>query len=138
MSELKFSDFESVVRAAVNPEIEEAFKKGQVYKTFSSGRRLGKSQAINGRGYRIPFYSEHTHLWLENAKSMTQMLAGEIEIPHRKLRKVKRGKRTIRREIACDECREATKLRAEYQKEKARNEMLQRRYARIQEQVEAI
>jgi hypothetical protein len=53
MSELVFSQFEAVVKTAVNPEIEQQFEQAHtLYNKFHKGKPI----EINSRGYRIPFY----------------------------------------------------------------------------------
>src|SRR5512143_263733 len=53
MAELVFSQFEAVVRTAVNPEIEKQFEESQtLYNRFHKGKAI----QVNQRGYRIPFY----------------------------------------------------------------------------------
>ena len=53
MAEMVFSQFEAVVRTAVNPEIEQQFEQAHtLYNRFYKGKPI----ELNQRGYRIPFY----------------------------------------------------------------------------------
>lgn len=53
MSELVFSQFEAVVKTAVNPEIEQQFEQAHtLYNKFHKGKPI----PLNSRGFRIPFY----------------------------------------------------------------------------------
>jgi hypothetical protein len=91
MSDLKFSDFEAIVRKAINPKIEKQFKEGDnLYKAFANKKDL--------------------HPWTSDLRSLAKMLNGDIALPHAKI-----GVSNI----VCDICTEAFLSRKRYQDEAA-------------------
>ncbi len=81
MANQDFSQFEAVIRTAVNPAIEQQFNHSQ--SLWDAFKKNGPPP-VNQRGYRIPFYGGYEHPWhAENGiRAHTQLLRGELELPH--------------------------------------------------------